>query len=177
MNTLVSNDSTHEMVTYDLVVNGEAVDSSYQVTSISVTKEVNRIPTAKITLRDGDAAEGQFELSNTASFIPGNEIVVKIGRDRDNSVVFEGIIVRHRVLVREAGASSLVIECKDEAVKMTVGRHNRYFEDSLDSEIMEALIGEYSGLTPDVKPTLLQHAETGSTSLYRLGFACITRRG
>lgn len=147
------------MVTFDLVVGGTVLDTGYQVISISVKKEVNRIPTATIVLRDGEAAEREFAVSNSDHFVPGKEIEVKIGRDRNNTTVFAGIVVKHKIRIRESGNGELIVECKDKCVRMSVGRHNRYFEDSKDSEVIEDLIGGYAGLRKDVEPTTLKHAE------------------
>ncbi|MCW5599978.1 type VI secretion system tip protein VgrG [Nitrosomonas sp.] len=155
----IQNQSMHDMVSFDLVVDGNTLDSSYQVIAISVKKEVNRIPSATIILRDGEAADGDFALSNSGDFIPGKAIEVKIGRDSDNTTVFVGIIVKHRIKVRESGEGVLIVECKDKCVSMSLGRHNRYFEDSKDSDVMEQLIGGYRGLDKDVEATTLQHAE------------------
>lgn len=83
----IQNQSMHDMVSFDLVVDGNTLDSSYQVIAISVKKEVNRIPSATIILRDGEAADGDFALSNSGDFIPGKAIEVKIGRDSDNTTV------------------------------------------------------------------------------------------
>ncbi|MCX7099060.1 MAG: type VI secretion system tip protein VgrG [Methylococcales bacterium] len=155
----IQNQSMHDMVSFDLVVDGKTLDSSYQVIAISVNKEINRIPSATIILRDGEAAEGKFALSNSGDFVPGKAIEVKIGRDSNNTTVFVGIIVKHRIRVRESGQSVLIVECRDKCVRMSVGRHNHYFEDSKDSVVMEQLIGKYSGLNKDVEATTLQHAE------------------
>lgn len=156
---LIPNKSTNDMVTFDLVVNGNAIDSAYQVLSISTTKEVNRIPTAKIVLRDGEAAEGNFPLSNTNYFVPGNNIQIKVGRDRVNSTTFIGIIIKQNIKIRENGNTELIIDCKDESVKTSIGRHSHYYEDSKDSEIIEQIIGRYKGLSPDVEATTLVHKE------------------
>lgn len=155
----IPNDSTYDVVTYDLVVNGNSIDSGYQVLSISTTKEVNRIPLAKIVLRDGEAAEGNFPISNTDDFVPGNRIHIKVGRDRTNSTVFIGIIIKHTIKIRENGNTELIIDCRDESVKMSIGRHSHYYEDSKDSEIIEQIIGRHQGITPDVEATTLEHKE------------------
>jgi Rhs element Vgr protein len=155
----IPNNATHDVVTYDLIVNGTAIDPTYEVMSISVTKEVNRIPTARIVLRDGDPAAGSFAMSETGDFIPGNQIQIKVGHDRQNATIFKGIIIKHSIKIRENGNSQLLVECKDESVKLTVGRHNRYFEDSKDSEVLETIIGEYANLTSEVDPTTLTHKE------------------
>jgi Rhs element Vgr protein len=155
----IPNQSVHDMITYDLLVDGFTLDSSYQVIAVSVKKEVNRIPSATIILRDGEAADGEFSLSNSADFVPGKEIEVKIGRDSDNTTVFVGVIVKHRIRVRESGEGVLIVDCRDKCVRMSVGRRNRYFEDSKDSDVIEHLIGQYSGLDKDVEATNLEHAE------------------
>jgi Rhs element Vgr protein len=155
----IPNTSHDDLITYDLVVNGTAVDSGYQVISIAVTKEVNRIPMSSIVLRDGEAARREFAVSNTKDFTPGNKIQISLGRDGKNTQVFKGLIVKHRVRVREKGISELVVECKDESVRMSVGRHSRYFENIKDSEVMEQIIRGYSGLTPDVDALSLKHEE------------------
>lgn len=157
--TLIPNPSTHDVVTYDLVIDGQAADSSYEVLSISINKEVNRIPTATIRLRDGEAPEGSFAISNTNDFIPGKNIQIKIGRDGQNTMLFKGIIIKHNLKIRENGQADLIIECKDESVKMTIGRHNHYYEESTDSQIIEEVIGRHGGVTPDVEATSLQHLE------------------
>ncbi len=155
----IPNDSTHDVVTYDLIVDGRVIESSQQVVSISVNKEVNRIPTAKIILRDGDAADSDFEISSSEDFVPGKEIEVKIGRDSNNQTAFAGIIVKHRIRMRESGEGVLMVECKDKCTSMTIGRQSRYYEDSKDSEIIEEIIGNYNELNKDVEATSLKHAE------------------
>lgn len=156
---MIANETLNGKATYDLIVNNQALNPAYQVISISVTKEVNRIPTASIVFRDGEAADKEFAASNTDDFVPGNKVRINIGRNRVNQTLFKGIIVRHRVRVRENGLPELVVECKDECVKMSIGRHSSYHEDSKDSEVMEEIIRKYRTLTPDVEATALKHRE------------------
>jgi Rhs element Vgr protein len=154
----IPNRSMHDVVTFDLVADGNALGSEFQIISISVSKEVNRIPIAVIVLRDGEAAQRQFAVSDREDFVPGKTMQINLGRDGQNGTVFTGMIVKHRVRVRENGVSELIVECRDQAVKMTIGRHSRYFEESKDSDAIEQLIRE-KGLTPDVEATSLTHKE------------------
>ena len=75
---LIPNDSKYDVATYTILLDGTAIDPSYQVLSLSILKELNRISSATITLRDGDAALQSFELSNKDDFIPGKKIEIKI---------------------------------------------------------------------------------------------------
>jgi len=157
---LIPNASRHDMVTYTITVNNQVVNPTYQVLSISVSKEINRIPSARIIFRDGEASDRTFEISNTDDFIPGKKIVIKIGLDGDNVQVFKGIIVRHAIKVKENGNGELMIECRDESIKMAIGRHSHYFENVKDSEVFDELIGKYKpGIKGDVSTTATTHKE------------------
>lgn len=155
----IPNESTHDVITYDILADGQVIDPGYQLISLAVTKEINRIPTARLVIRDGDAAEEDFPVSNKTDFVPGKELVVKLGRDRENQTVFKGIITKHAVKIGENGNAGLIIEARDAAVRLTIGRHSRYYENRKDSEVIEEVIGRYSGLSKDVETTRLKHKE------------------
>ncbi|MCK5169979.1 MAG: type VI secretion system tip protein VgrG, partial [Bacteroidales bacterium] len=72
--------------------------------------------------------------------------------------IFKGIVIKHGLkMVR--GDFMLEIECKDPAVKTTVGRKNKIFEAKPDSDIISEILGEYSDLTSDVESTSYEHPE------------------
>jgi Rhs element Vgr protein len=153
----VSNESTiptpatPDVCTATILVNGTELSGEFHVLSLTVTREVNRIPSATIQVQDGEAAKATFAASNTDQFIPGNKIEIQLGYRSQNSSVFKGIVVKHSIKVRKNG-SVLIIECRDEAVKMTSGKKSRYFTDKKDSDVMEEVIGAYS-LKKDVQAT------------------------
>jgi len=156
---LIPNDSKHDVSSFDILVEGQAMNPSYQVLSIQITKEINRIPLARIVLRDGDAADKTFSISDQEDFIPGRQVAIRIGRDGDNTQVFKGLITRHSIKIRENGQGELYIECHDLAVRMTVGRYSRYYENVKDSQVFDDLIGKYKGLSGDTQATKLTHKE------------------
>ena len=156
---LIPNPSLHDVVTFKILVDGNAINPSYQILSLSITKEINRIPIAKMTIRDGEASEMTFEISNSNDFLPGKKIAIEIGLDGTNTQAFKGIITRHAVKVKENGNSELHVECRDEAVRMTIGRRSRYYENTKDNRLFDELIGRYSGLQSDTQETKLTHKE------------------
>jgi Rhs element Vgr protein len=127
--------------------------------SLSVSSEINRIPYARISLRDGEASKRSFDISSKNDFLPGKKVSIQVGRDSKNTRVFKGIIVRHAIKIRNNGQSELLLECYDETIKMTIGRHSRYFENIKDSEVFNELGRKYPGLKTDVKSTTLKHRE------------------
>ncbi|HEY6901330.1 MAG TPA: type VI secretion system tip protein VgrG [Puia sp.] len=156
---LIPNPSTHDVISFAIEVDGKAIDATYQIMSISIMKEVNRIPVARIIVRDGDAAQRNFEISNSDTFVPGKSITISLGFDGTNNQAFKGVITRQSIKVRESGNTQLIVECRDEAVKMTLGRNSRYFQDKKDSELFDELIGGYPGLSSDLKATTLRHKQ------------------
>ncbi len=155
---LIPNDSKHDVATYKITVDGIAVDPSIQLLSLSIYKELNRVSTASMIFRDGDAALQTFTLSNQEVFVPGKKIEISIGRDSINKSAFKGIIIKHAIKVKANGNTQLQVECMDEAVKMTIGRKNQYFENVKDSDVFDDLISKY-GIESDPQTTSLKHKE------------------
>ncbi len=146
-----------DLVTFKVLSGGTELPGKYGVESIVVEKEINRIPHAQIVIIDGSPSDQDFELSNEELLIPGKEIEITAGYHLDEETIFKGIVIKHNIKVRD-NVSYLIIECKDEAVKMTVGRKSKYFYESTDSDIIEELIGN-QGLTADVEATANEHQE------------------
>lgn len=138
---------------------GAEIPGTTQIVSVSVRKVANRIPLAEIIVLDGDMPEKDFPVSNAAHFKPGSEIEIKVGYGQDAESVFKGIVVKHGIKISGDNYSRLVIECRDKAVAMTIGRKNANFVDSKDSDIITKLLGKYSDLTASVDPTTTQYKE------------------
>jgi len=146
-----------DLVTFTVLIEGEELSAAHQVKNIVVEKEINRIPFAQLAFHDGEAATQDFLLSNEDLLVPGKKIDIKAGYHNDEESIFKGIIIKHSLKIRE-NASILVIECRDEAVKMTIGRKNSYYYESTDSDIMEEIGGKYE-LELDIESTDYSHKE------------------
>lgn len=144
------------VISFEVTSDGTALKDSYLVKSITVQKDVNRIPTATLVLFDGDPANQEFPVSDSSDLIPGKEIEIKAGYESDNNSIFKGIVVKHSVSFDQYGAPQLEVIIKDKALKMTVARKNAYFKEKKDSDVITSLIGD-AGLTADVKATTIEH--------------------
>nr|WP_228779053.1 type VI secretion system tip protein VgrG [Methylobacter sp. BlB1] len=136
------------------MIDGTEISGEFHVLSIYISRELNRIPSATVLLQDGEAAKSTFAASNTEHFIPGKAIEIQLGYRAQNETVFKGIIVKHSIKIRKNG-SQLSIDCRDEAVKMTIGAKSRYYLDKKDSDIMEEVIDAY-GLQKEVSATQVE---------------------
>jgi Rhs element Vgr protein len=153
---VIPTNRSQDMITHTILINGAQIPRTVQVKMITIIKEVNRISMAKVVLLDGDVAESDFRNSNGNLFVPGNEIEIQVGYHSDESSLFKGIIIKHGIKIRSNGSSVLILECKDKAVKMTIGRHNKYFYDVKDSDVFEEMISRH-GLNPEVDDTQYTH--------------------
>ncbi len=137
---------------------GAALAETVQIISVSVSRTVNAIPSARLVVADGDMPEQKFPVSEKNVFKPGAAITISAGYGDNESSIFEGIVVRHGMKITGANNARLVIECRDKAVAMTIGRKNANYVDQKDSSILKSLLGAYS-LGADIKATELQHKE------------------
>ena len=118
-----------DLVTFKVLIDGTELSASVNVLNVSVEKEINRIPSAKLVITDGDPASQEFAVSNENTLIPGKEIEIKAGYRSVDETIFKGIIIRHSLKIRPQ-YSLLIVECRDKAVKLTSGRKGKYFTDS-----------------------------------------------
>jgi phage protein D len=133
------------VVTATTLRQGEAMDPAYALLSLEVSKELNRVPAARLVLADGDVAQGEFPISNSTFFEPGKEIEIKLRFKGDEDVsVFNGLVMRQAVQARRQD-SQLTVDLKDAAVKLTQVRHCAVFRNLSDGEILGSLI-EGAGL-------------------------------
>ncbi len=146
----------HGVVRVSLFAEGTALPQSVAIISVTVTRAINQIPTARLVIADGAMPSGQFPISDSDSFKPGTAIKINAGYDDDEETLFEGIVIKLAVQITGQNCSRLVVECLDKAVKMTVGRKNANFIDQLDSDVIGTLI-ENAGLTADVETTTVRH--------------------
>ena len=151
--------NSNGVVSFNILINGTAISSSTEIISVEICCAVNRINTATITISDGDMPGGCFPESDADSFVPGTELSIELGYDAQLKEVFSGIVIKHSVKVSGNNDARLVIECKDKALAMTVGRKSATFIDKKDSDIITQLIGTYSGLSASVTATTTSYKE------------------
>ncbi|MEG7524811.1 MAG: type VI secretion system tip protein VgrG [Chromatiales bacterium] len=145
-----------DLVTTTVKAGGEVLPRQFQVLSILVSSEINRIPTARITLADGDPASETFAISESEHFVPGQTIEIQLGYRSEQESVFQGIVVKHSIRGRTNGGSNLILECRDTAIRMTLERRSRYFEEMSDSDVAAELLGDHN-LESNIEATSITH--------------------
>ncbi len=149
------------VVTTTILSNGAVMNPEYNLMSIDIIKEVNKIPIAQIILLDGDAAKQEFPISNTDFFKPGNQVEIKLryeGEPQNEATVFKGIIVRHSVQADQY-SSLLTLDLKDAAIQLTTVRKSAVFREMTDQEIISEIINKSGLKVTSIAATQPQHQE------------------
>ncbi|NIG53825.1 type VI secretion system tip protein VgrG [Chitinophaga sp. Cy-1792] len=143
------------VATFSISAAGNAVTKSYQISSIMVMKEVNRIPAATIVIQDGEASKQTFPVADKDDFLPGTAIEIKAGYRGKEDTIFKGQVIRTTIRVRK-NVSLLYVECRDKIFSSSLSPQNKYYKDQKDSEIIEDILGKYQ-LDKDVTATTIKH--------------------
>jgi Rhs element Vgr protein len=138
-------DIIHEtdLVSFELLIDGTDYSNTYQVLAISIHQEINKIPSAFITVVDGETNLEDFAASSSNDFKPGNQIEIKLGYRSNTETVFTGIIISNSLKMTN-NYSELNIVAKDEIFRMNVNKGNHHFNDLSCSDIAEQLLSENS---------------------------------
>jgi phage protein D/phage baseplate assembly protein gpV len=148
--------SADAIINVRITANGQPLDADIQVESIDVWAGVNRLPTARLVLLDGDAADQNFAISETAALIPGAILTIALGYGDGQMTVFAGVIHGQGLEITANTPTRRVVEAADKAVAMTLTRASAVFPNVTDSEVCQKLITQ-AGLTAQVTPTCTVH--------------------
>jgi len=145
-----------------LLSDGKEIDPTIQVVSITVDKKVNKVSTARIIVKDGSTCEESFAVSDGEFFAPGKKIEIRAGCGGTSILVFKGLVIKIKVKASDKGAQ-LTVECKDECLKMTIGKKNQYFKDKTDNEIIRKILDKY-GLAGKLEKSTIQHKQVSQSN-------------
>ena len=131
---------------------GQAIADDIAVLSISVAKDLNRIPEATVTLADGSVATSEFPLIDGDDFKVGTEIeLAAFFGDGAEQTLFKGIIIGTGLRITTSGGQ-LELTCRDKAIQLADVRRTASSAQVKDSDVMSQIIGD-AGLTADVTAT------------------------
>jgi len=92
-----------DLVTVTVMVGGSKIPDVYELMQIQVQRQINRIPSAKIMLLDGNPSDETFKVSESDTFVPGNEVEIKaIEADRGSYLGYVRVVGRRQGQVKLA---------------------------------------------------------------------------
>jgi len=153
-----SNNEIGGLVTYSLLVDGNPVSEAIEIVSIEIHQEINVITRATVVIVDGDPETEDFQISSSNQFLPGKKIEISLGYDSTNINVFRGIIVSNSQKAND-DSTLLTVECKDEAVKMTLDKNSKHHVNLSATDIAESLLGTYGISNTDITSSEITHKQ------------------
>jgi len=144
---------------FSILSAGTEIPSAYEIMSMNISIGIGKLSSAEITVRDGSSASQTFEVTDSDTFKPGTEIEIKLGYQSKNDTIFKGIVTKESISVSEGSSSSLKISCKDKAEVLTKNKEKATYLKKKDSEIIQAIIENASGLSAEVTATTLVNEE------------------
>jgi len=131
--------TTEGLHSISILSDGNEIPATYGILDVTVNLEVNKIPQALIVVKDGSGPEQDFEISNEDLFKPGAIITISMGRNGENELVFEGLIIKQRIRCTSEG-TLLEIDCRDKAITLTLHRNSNVFEEMSDADCISDLL-------------------------------------
>jgi Rhs element Vgr protein len=118
------------------------IEPGFELLSIDIRREFDRVPYAELTYIDGDPATQKFPLTDSDFFAAGKEIEIRLRYEGDaagEKTVFKGVVIRQSVQLTGNGCI-LNVELSDKAVKMTAARKSFVFENIKDGDLIGKLL-------------------------------------
>lgn len=138
-------------------IKGSVLGEQYGLSSIFVTKALNRIGKAIIKFDTGDIDTLSFPESDENTFKPGGDIKISAGYEKGKEeVLYEGLIVSQSLQLHGNVRPQLVVECRDYTFPATMGRKSTLFQKMSDSDIISDVLKK-QGLSVSVDKTTVKH--------------------
>ena len=148
-----------EVVTATILSEGKAIGSENEIYYIEINRQINKIPYASIALIDDSTNTLKFNISDSKLFELGKEIEIKLryeGDPKSESTVFKGIVISQALEVNNE-ETLLIVELKDKAYGMTMGRKSRVFEEKTDDQIFADLCKGHQANAGRIAKTAFKH--------------------
>lgn len=128
--------------------NGVILGPEFNLLSMEVTKEYNRISSAELRYEEGKIASNEYLLLEKGFFNLGRKINISASDENGNGIkLFSGIVINNLLELNRIGPV-LTIELQGEAIKMTTNRYNAVYINKSDSDIISQLLKKHN-LSPD----------------------------
>ena len=138
-----------------VTADGSPLPGTWQVTKVSIDKEVNKIPQCEMEVIADACCTEECPVLNSAQFAPGTKIEVKAGYDDgEQSLIYSGIVMKQNVNQQGKDNMTIRVICKDPAVAMTQKRYSWNFDaNSTDQDVMQKSITKWKGVSAKVAST------------------------
>src|SRR5262245_40824465 len=134
-----------------ITANGDKLPAEFELISVEVQREANRIPSARLIFEGGNLASNSFPALDSDALKPGSEIEVKAQDGDAVTPLFKGLV--HRLNMEIAGGvPRLLVDCRDKAFRLTKPRRTLIYAESTDSDAIGTILSRSSIDAGDLGP-------------------------
>ena len=137
-------------------IDGQPLPDDAQLVSVQVRRAFGRVASASLVLMDGEMLTGEWPLADADTFKPGVRVSIAAGYDGSTAPIFQGVVTRLGTRITGDGGSHLMVECRDQAFKMSLGLRSAQYLQLTDGQLISRL-AQASGLASDVEVTPFEH--------------------
>lgn len=119
--------------------NGTELPEAFQLVSVEVVRELNRIPTAQLIFADGEIPKSEFPALDSEALEPGAKIEIKVRQGDEITSLFNGLVSRVRFDLGSLGPR-LYVDCKDKAFRLTKPRRSAIYSESTDADAIATIL-------------------------------------
>lgn len=142
---------------------GKPIAESIAVRSVQVHRGVNRVPTARLVIAEGDLGDGTWPAADGPAFQPGAHIRIAAGYGKAPAhALFEGVVAKLGLQISADQGSRVVVDCCHAAIRMTEGRKSAHHADVSDSALIRRIVQGHAldaevDATGETVPALTQY--------------------
>lgn len=140
-----------DLASFEILIDGTPLRDDIVVRRIELQRGLNSLPSLRIEIEDGSLLDQTFAHSSSALFVPGAEIVLRLGYEGKNADAFQGILLAQTIRMGGERGSSLIVTCGDIVQKLARLAAPDPHEGTADDAVITALLRD-AGLGQDIAP-------------------------
>jgi phage protein D len=134
-----------------ITANGTELPAEFELISVEVQHEANRIPFARMVFEGGDVARNKFPALDSDALKPGSEIEVKVQDGDAVTPLFKGLAHRLNMEIT-GGVPRLLVDCRDKGFRLTKPRRSLIYPEGTDSDAIGTILSRASVDAGDLGP-------------------------
>ena len=146
---------TSALSTFTITVNNQPLPDTFQIYSILIEQATYAIPSASITIFNGNAGTGQIDDTVLDLLTPGNAISISVGYNANNTLAFNGVITEQTFNSDEQYGAVLTISANDLALQTAYQQKAVLHQTTNLSVLFKTIINNYAKLQAVVEDNSL----------------------
>jgi Rhs element Vgr protein len=145
-----------------VTADGTELPIEFELISVEIQREANRIPFAQLVFDGGNIADNSFPALDTDTLKPGAVIEITAQDGDTSTALFKGLV--HRINMEiSSGVPRILVDCRDKAFKLTMPRRTLIYLNGTDNDAVGTILTRTGvdagdlGTAGPTQPALVQY--------------------